>query len=133
MHSELIARLEAATGPDRELDAAIAVASGQYVFEKRGRDRQEWFYSTTRDYDRRCLYYGGTARPLEAYTASIDAALTLVPAELANNFLLSISPMSLDMGGRNWKCQVGKYRAAAPTPALAICIAALRAKDTTHD
>jgi hypothetical protein len=123
MHSELIARLEAATGPDRELDAAIAVASGQYVFEKRGRDRQEWFYSTTRDYDRRCLYYGGTARPLEAYTASIDAAFTLVPSTM-NAAIDTRKPAAATLGGE-W--------VYAATPALAICIAALRAKDTTHD
>jgi len=73
----LAERVEALDGPDREVDAAIALATGQYVYEKRGRDRQEWFYSTTRSYERRSLYYGGTCCPLEEYTADMNAAMSL--------------------------------------------------------
>ena len=58
MSNDLIARLEAATGPDRELDAAIALTVGLDI--GRGRAHSQ---------DSR----------VSAYTASIDAALTLVP------------------------------------------------------
>ena len=127
MMSDLIERLEAATGPCRELDAAILTQVMGY--------RDVYGDGTVFDRGNDGYWYVGehSAPQLPAPTASIDAALTLVPAELANHSLLSISPMSLDMGGRNWKCQVGKHRASAPTPALAIVIAALRAKGVINE
>ena len=123
MTDDLIARLEAATGPDRELDAVIAVASGQYVHERRGRDRQEWFYSTSRNYDRRSLHYGGTCRPLEAYTASIDAALTLATGE-------AIERVGGAIGILRWAIDMMR-EAGAGIDALPrfIVIAALRAQE----
>ena len=124
MSDDLLARLESATGPDRELDAAIAVASGKYVREKRGRDRQEWFYSTERDYDRRCLYYGGTQRTLEAYTDSIDASLTLVP----EGFYYTLGKSASDEFWCHVESGCEIWIGSAPTLALAICIAALRAR-----
>lgn len=54
--------------------------------------------------------------------AYLDAALMVVP-EGVIEFGLSRSRMSLDMGGKNWKCLVGKHRASGRTPALALCAA----------
>jgi hypothetical protein len=130
MHSELIAALEKATGPDRELDAAI-------------------FWSQVPDGVEVAM-----ASPIPAYTASIDAALTLVPEGYVLNSLSqtseaekqehtgseplpnwTVSLLRQDCAGyRNRKRfkEAFKYGEAAK-PALAIAAAALRAKDTTHD
>lgn len=70
---------------------------------------------------------GGCLYECPRYTGSLDAAMALVPDDCQNHVLLSISPMSLDMGGRNWKAQVGKSRAAGRTPALALAAAAMKA------
>lgn len=104
---DLIERLEKATGPDRTLDRSIIgvlVDAGEVE-----------------------------SHPLlvdvPPYTASLDAALTLV------------------MPGHGWSLQgntdvfyavvYGQYnKPAAPTPALALCIAALRARlalSTSHE
>jgi hypothetical protein len=121
MHSELIARLEAA-GPDRELDAAIKELVGH-----------EWDYAA--DWGPR-----GFEEPVaHPYTASIEAALTLVPE--------GWTYVSLEICARGLPtqhCRVSIERMIgeddqvgvcghAAKPALAIAAAALRAKDTTHD
>lgn len=64
MHEELIAALEKATNADRWLDAQIAIAFGGIVHFLNGQpvitvDHYEW-------------------QPVPAFTASIDAALTLI-------------------------------------------------------
>lgn len=64
---DLIARLEAATGPDRELDAALHEALGlPFVME---------YYTEYATEQTRNLSY------VPRYSASIDAALTLADAE----------------------------------------------------
>jgi len=75
---ELAARVEALTGPCRETDGAVAIASGLYVREKRGRDRQEWFYPTGPQGWRRTIHSVGYER-LPDFTGSLDAARSLVP------------------------------------------------------
>lgn len=85
---ELIELLEKATGPAFALDMAIARAVNPQATNH-------------------------TAPP--AYSASIDAALTLVPEGCG--FVV--------MGKA---AKIGRKIATAATPALAICIAALRAK-----
>ena len=121
MHSDLIARLEAATGPDRDLDRAIAKALGVMpLYELRGQIGGSW----------------------PDYTASIDTALTLVPA----NALWGVKALwdqgpDANGGPKAYRGSVDVYEvrdglfwkdnhlSLAPTPALAICIAALRAKE----
>ena len=121
----LAERVEALDGPDREVDAAIALATGQYVYEKRGRDRQEWFYSTTRSYERRSLYYGGTCCPLEEYTADMNAAMSLVPEGAFGG------EIRWDAGGARAVVGFGgnpeSQQGYAATRALALTAAALRA------
>jgi hypothetical protein len=132
---ELAERCEAATGPDRDIDLAI--------FEACGWVRKGGFWSG--EYWER----GGrriwlTDKRLPAPTASLDAAMTLVPEE--ND---SWSLMKWPQDGKptfratvSWtvksshKNASGPYvmhkphlrRAEAATPALALCAAALRAR-----
>lgn len=97
MKDDLIARLEAATGPSFALDCEINKA------------------------------VGSAAWPPRAYTASIDAALTLVPDDHdwslhCDNGQAIAGCAPADPAGCSW----ADSRAA--TPALALCIAALRAR-----
>lgn len=69
---ELLKRVEAASGPDRELDAAVEVALDQQTADGRARAR---YYSGYRDDE--------LPPPL---TASIDAALALVEMVLPGWF-----------------------------------------------
>lgn len=104
---DLIARLEKATGPDRDLDHAIDTAL-----------LGEWTYYAPE------------------YTASIDAALTLVP----NGYRWLVRKHD---GSKTWAGGKGAksfanvyadehespmYEAWTQTPALALCIAALKAR-----
>ena len=120
---ELIAALETTTGPDRLSDAAIARSQG-------------WV-------ERERVYGSGWETPtgrfvswheLPRYTASIDAALTLVPEGWR---------WSLDWTQRSGYQDCGRADLYAPgsgiqppdvcdvyaaTPAIALCIAALKAQ-----
>ena len=101
---DLAARVEALTEPSREVDAEIKEAAGH-----------AWDYA---------------AHP---YTASLDAAMTLVPEGIGSDLLYV----------RTERLHTGKGRAVlldtlggqesyadAATPALALCAAALRARAT---
>lgn len=105
----LIERLEAASGPDRELDEAIWLATKCHI------------------------------EPQRSYTASIDAALTLVPG--SNEHTALFWQLGNDGAGGNpadflarllicTNLTSREFRAVAATPALALCIAALRARET---
>jgi hypothetical protein len=98
---ELIARLEAATGPDRDLDVAIIDA----------------------------LFPGARKFPLE-YTASIDAALTLVPEGWRWHLGNTLDGRGTAMIWLNPLTGTDEIFAAAP--AIALCIAALRARETLN-
>lgn len=119
MTADLITRLESADGPSRELDADIARAIG---WECVVRDPEaQGKYVCWRKH-----YRSGEWIMLPRYTASIDAALTLVPegwdwAIFHTNGGLTIHAWCGD-----------KIDHFGDTPALALCIAALRAhqKDT---
>ena len=134
MHEQLIERLEAATGPSRELDAAIFHAIGAPVpFQFANKlialeynDVEQAYFAIVTD-DMRVRYSPPN------YTASIDAALTLVPegwtcafrqqddggwhAELREGYCTSYKRVVLSRSGKS----------PPPLP-LAICISALRAK-----
>lgn len=66
---ELIERLECATSPDRELDEAIAAAIVGATPQKQAGGRTSYYRGNM----------GVSIHPIHLYTASIDAALTLVP------------------------------------------------------
>ena len=115
---DLAVRCEQATGPDRELDAEIAKAVGAKhgPFEKVSMET------------RSVTYYDEIAT---AYSASIDAALTLVPEgcqyQLDSHYHVARvwhywEPYCADDDGSE------HFDAEANTEALALCAAAIRAK-----
>ena len=93
---ELIARLEQATGPNRELDHAVETAV-----------LGEWTYYAPE------------------YTASIDAALTLVPEGF--NWTVDGFP-SGPACASCYLADAGGQLHDGATPAIAICIASLKAR-----
>jgi hypothetical protein len=103
----LIARVEAATGPDREIDQAIA------VYQK----------NANRPADKPRVI--GVANAWD-YTASLDAAVSLVPSGWdwciskgwGEAAIASLAPAE----------KVAEVTTEAATPALALCAAALRAR-----
>lgn len=117
----LIDRLAKATGPDRELSVEIAT----YLFDI------EWRPYTAGKrvrilcgYDRSTgdtVFYGKAVVP--HYTASIDAALTLVPEGYGS---VSLSINERDQSSARFAHPYVFGNAA--TPAIAICIAALKTR-----
>jgi hypothetical protein len=134
MTAELIARLEAATAPDRELDADIWETLGNRA---RGATTRRVFDATPK------------------FTASIDAAVTLVPKgwillglnqrtkqEIGEANSSSCDPteamewmaaVRLDTEDKAYRLPASKLRhSAATTAPLALCIAALKARENTR-
>lgn len=118
---QLIAALEAATGPSRELDVAIVYALypdiGPYAAHCAGDPPIFWFDPY---YKQEC--------PL--FTASIDAALSLVPEGWR---VYALQQFTVDTA--KWACGLDmRYGPGqvlvreAPSPAIALCIAALKAR-----
>lgn len=123
-HTDIIGRLAAATGPDRELDDRIwAEMDERDVREHNGRLLAK---SRRAPFDE-CVIGGGTPTP--AYSSSIDATVALIERVLPG-----------------WEWQIGKYKGDmgqaclrrpdadeperlefAPTPPLAACLALFRA------
>ena len=126
---DLIRQLEEAEGSNRELDTRIWLAVTP------GATRKQWSYKhrasgsdchvdETRDASHELVI-------VPPYTSSIDAALTLVPEGwVFSGLQLARAP---DMGGRMWNASVRGWREVRSngqrTPALALCIAALRARE----
>ena len=121
-HEELIERLQGLEHSDCHVDWDVAVAAGV----KSESDRPGMWAGV----DQMAFVEG-----LPCYTSSIDAALTLVPAEIdGRNVFPQISKVTVT----RWDCHLGapgpKARgviASATTPAIAIVIAALRAQIAT--
>lgn len=115
--NDLIARLEKATGPDRELNKAIPAALG-YVWNGAA---PGW----------RWEHANGTLLQDADFTGSIDAALTLVPEgwwatiECKGKYfhagLEYVGPGEIDGPEDVW----ARNR---PSPAIALCIAVLKAR-----
>ena len=124
----LIARLEQATGPDRELDADIAVAvDGGEIVWKMANYTMESYPARRHPSPHHIGGYCNAHVP--SYTASIDAALTLVPSGKGHDpwWMLKAAWRGIAKA-EIWVDGKGKpFRGEAATPALAICIAALRA------
>jgi hypothetical protein len=119
---ELAERCEKATGPDRELDAEIAchapICQADYVRSASPANRRGM---VTR-------HFNGGGRGTfvcDSYTASLDAAMTLVPegAELVTLVLINSAGRMPSAG-----IDGGEHISHAATPALALCAAALRAR-----
>ena len=107
MADNLIARLEAATEGSRELHAETAGLRWNSV----------GFY----------YHQNGVDHTGPNYTTSLDAALTLVPEEF--DWTLGHTNSGLTI-----HAQVGpKIECFADTPALALCIAALKAREANDE
>lgn len=134
--SELAARVEAAMGSDRELDAQIwiAVTPGATRRELRGIHKasgKEQVIDETREPDGRLIV-------VPAFTASLDAAMTLVPdgwfwmaghrdnnrcrAYVNNGQSHFVGIAARPNPAKQW------FECLADTPALALCAAALIAR-----
>lgn len=138
-HSDLIERLEKATGPDRELDVLIAAEINwqgplvhrpikQYISDVGGLSEAVKDIESGHPLNAfRCIPY---------YTTSIDAAITLVPEGFAyavtsegqaelRPFSCVLSRKTLSDGARRTFIAHGK------TTAIALCIAALKPRSAT--
>ncbi len=122
MSDDLIARLEAAAARGREPDLEIHKAVGRCDPTARYIDTidgLQWF-------EHHPEVPGGAdecfEEPLPAYTTSLDAALTLVPE--GRSWMIGRT-----LGGRhNAVVGVDGRTVTHDTPALALCIAALKAR-----
>ena len=127
----LAERCEQAAGPDRELDAEIeALLTGRVTHPRapgytlKAQD-VEWKLARLADSG----FISSARRPAPPYTASLDAAVTLVPEgwryDLTNGDLVSkekpAARLTPDFAG---PCFDGYAR----TVPLALCVAALRAR-----
>lgn len=124
MTSELADRVERADGPSRELDVEIALAIGWRLDQSGPNDlwrepgRADWV-------------------ELPEFTASLDAALTLVPEGwkfhlTTEHTAVAKAAAHADVMDRDWPDPQAGYgivtEAHAATPALALAAAALRAR-----
>ncbi|SCW66735.1 hypothetical protein SAMN02927900_03633 [Rhizobium mongolense subsp. loessense] len=115
---EIIQRLESATGPDRTLDVEIALAVG---YQRRA--------ANSADTEQRVVWIrpdGSLPQKIPFFTAAVDDALALV---------MRIAPDK--SGGFSWESGVGSAKLGesqyvqSVTPAIALCIAALKHKAYT--
>ena len=127
---ELIAALEKATGPDRELDCEIALAvdGGEIVWKMANYTMES---HPARRYASSDHVGGYGNAPVPQYTASIDAALTLVPEGWTRDVDATAPEMGIAVtlyepkGGPDGKRAIGDHASEA----IAICLAALRATE----
>lgn len=132
---DLIGRLEQTAGPDRELDAFIwcadrGVELARFDGIKVWYDEGKWKGRTIT-----------VATMLPLYTASIDTALTLVPEGFAwglreNRDCSGVAAHALAQvsrvvwGEKNEEHFYSSFDSSHPTSAIALCIAALKARAT---
>ena len=122
---ELIERLEKASGPDRELNGAIF-----WIVERRRAQNSYWNVTPGKPQPIDELPVKGLGKlavevSAPAYTASIDAALTLVPEGWFGDVRLGGERSFAWLKGDNTDPGTGLL--IGNTPAIALCIAALRA------
>lgn len=122
MIPSLLERLEQAVEGSRELDNAIFLAT--HPEQGTHSEDGQWWYATHMDED------GGPWAPLPHYTTSIDAALSLVPEGCGGALSweapeIGIKESAALVDYRNGSRFVGR----GCTLALALCIAALRARE----
>ena len=132
MFADLIARLEAAVEPSRDLDVAIWAAIGYpgvvgtkpTAYRLGTAEKLNGEVALTWPGDPRCGHHDlGQVR---RYTGSIDAALTLAPEGWEWTVQSRPHGDGLAHFGRAWES--GSDTVIAATPALALAIAALRAR-----
>jgi hypothetical protein len=120
---DLIARLEKATRPDRVLDADIWESVGRAPVG-------QGFYRGSSEWDRHLWFAPNLSVPIESppsYTSSIDAALTLVPEGWEWALHAEGGLYRVEMGDP----MIGLEGEHETAPAIALCIAALKARLAT--
>lgn len=121
---KLAERCEKATGPDREIDGDIQIEIDPLCHSVTAAD----IFSESGHYVGRLL----------AYTASLDAAMTLVPegfefAVGSGRRAAMSETMKRPWGNVFAPDDIGSPADNAATPALALCAAALRARAASKD
>lgn len=141
---ELIERVERASGPDRELDAYIrcAVFARPGAFVRQSTINGAWCIFEIRHDGKERLWepYGlSQLQRLGEFTASLDAAMTLVPDGCAwavtNIDGGDYSRFDFDKPTAVVQCRPGAVMAdhvSAATPALALSAASLKARLNTE-
>lgn len=128
---EIIARLERATGPDRELDKAILEAIGWR------RDKEACGIAAASEIwvSPDGEYYDAVIDPFKVFphpTASLDSALMLFPQEWR------LEHIGEQLSGGRWDCELHwrEYSqelsivATGATGSLAVCVASLKARQS---
>lgn len=136
--ASIIERVEAATGPDRELDLAIhhIAQAKRYRWAEFGGahpDQRLVAVEVEPEGLHETMYLSwidkADVRTIPAYTASLDAAMTLVPEGSSEwNVEGWGSPSAVHDGRLSTAWVSGARRVYAATPALALCAAALKAR-----
>lgn len=104
---ELIDALNKAEGPSRELNRGIAISLG-WAFDGNGWQEPD----------------GTRHSGIDEYTSSLDAAMTL-----ADDFeSVSIEIWTGSDGVRYGRAAIGEYDSGMRHPAIALCLAALKAR-----
>lgn len=119
--NDLIEKLENAISPDGALDDDLAKVLGWTFTKMKGDARPYWRKPGE------TAYYMRIARP--NFTASIDAALTLVP----ENWDWSVSPSEACVSSKDGRFLASgdrEFYARHAVPAIALCIAVLRARSS---
>jgi len=119
----LIQRLQEATEGSRELDSEVALATGwTHHIEQHDDDMTDDVWTDPSGKEHSCYHF---------FTRSIDAAMTLAPEgcmwNLGGNPNGGFASAGL-FGASIWQ-GIDQIHGEAPTPALALCIAALSAKE----
>ena len=136
----LIERLESAKTGSRELDAEIVVKAGYGLPSPIGDENPVLRLPSEYDLSRNCVdgqYWleqrsGMSLRTAPSFSTSIDAALTLVPEDWS----WSVDDYQGTCKAHLDKLADGKaaiFDCFCATPALALCIAALKAREQTND
>ena len=136
---ELIQKLQDTDGPSRKLDAEIALTIGlaeTYCPPEHLASEKPVVFSSLRSGRIRATFdekYFHDYPPVSNFTSSIDAAMTLIPDgwewEIQFGMLTDRNIFMVKMGQHIEVEHPNPFQECAPCFPLAICIAALKARD----
>lgn len=133
MTQNLITRLSKLDAPDRGMDAEIEVAVRRIEAARSGLAEEYWAnWQASPD---GTVYDPHTRYSSNPFTASVDAAIALaervLPDSVARRLIIfNSSPAKAGFDGTPERGKLFYYEAA--TPAIAACIALLRAKEASN-